>query len=209
MKKKMDKLKEKIKANKQIIIFLLGLTIVAIIFGAIFVTVLNKNDQTLVKDYLEQYLNNIKNNKLDYLVAFKNSFISNLIYILTIWILGISIIGIPIMLFLFFTKSFILGFSISSIILNYKLKGCLLSFIYIFPHHIINIFLLILLVIYAFAFSIKIINALFNKQTIDFKLITNKYLTVLVITIIGILITSLIEVFITPLIIKLLLPIIK
>ena len=113
------------------------------------------------------------------------------------------------MLFLFFTKSFILGFSISSIILNYKLKGCLLSFIYIFPHHIINIFLLILLVIYAFAFSIKIINALFNKQTIDFKLITNKYLTVLVITIIGILITSLIEVFITPLIIKLLLPIIK
>ena len=63
MKKKMDKLKEKIKANKQIIIFLLGLTIVAIIFGAIFVTVLNKNDQTLVKDYLEQYLNNIKNNK--------------------------------------------------------------------------------------------------------------------------------------------------
>lgn len=202
MKKKMDKLKEIIASNKRIIIFLLGLTIVAIIFGAIFITILSKNDQGLVKNYLEQFLNNIENNKLDYWEAFKNSFISNLILILIIWILGISVIGIPIMIFIFFVKSFILGFSISSIIFNYKLKGCLLSFLYIFPHHIINLFLLMFLVIYAFAFSIKIINALFNKKTIDFKLITNKYLTILIFCTIGILLTTLIEVFLTPLIIK-------
>lgn len=209
MKKKMDKLKEIITANQRIIIFLLGLTIVAVIFGAIFITILSKNDQALVKNYLEQFLSNIENNKLSYLDAFKNSFVSNIILVLIIWILGISIVGIPIMLFIYFFKSFVLGFSISSIIFNYKLKGCLLSFIYIFPHQIINIFILMFLVIYAFAFSLKIINALFNKKTIDFKLITNKYLIILLICITGILFTTLIEVFATPFIIKSLISFIK
>jgi stage II sporulation protein M len=209
MKKKLDKLKEMLKLNKKMLVFLLGLSIIAIATGAIFVTILSKTDQELVKDYIAKFLTNIDSNKLDYLAAFKNSFISNLIFIISIWLLGISVVGIPIMLFMYFTKAFIIGFSISNIILNYKLKGCLLSLAYIFPHQIINLFIYILLIIYAFAFSLRIIDAIFKKKTIDFKFIVNKYLIVLAICMLGILLTTLIEVFVTPVIIKTILPLIK
>lgn len=209
MKKILDKLKDKIKLNKRMVIFLLGLMIIAIITGAVFATTLNKTDQALIKDYLAKFIQNIETNKLDYFEAFKSSFVSNTIFVLGIWLLGISVIGIPIMLFMYFSKAFILGFSVSNIIINYKLKGCLLSFLYIFPHHIINLFIFIFLVVYAFAFSAKIINAIFKRKSIDFKLIINKYLLVLLICFIGITITSLLEVFLTPNLIKLVLPFIK
>lgn len=209
MKKILDKLRQKIKSNKRMLVFLLGLMIIAIITGAIFATVLSKSDQGLVKDYIAKFFQNIETNKLNNLLAFKNSFISNLIFILGIWLLGISVVGIPIMLFMYFSKAFILGFSISNIILNYKLKGCLLSFVYVFPHHIINLLIFIFLIIYAFSFSLKIINALFKKKTIDFKLIINKYSIVLAICIAGIVVTSLIEVFLTPVFIKTILPFVK
>ena len=129
--------------------------------------------------------------------------------IIIVWLLGISIIGIPIVIIMFFIKSFTLGFSISSIIFNYKLKGCLLAFTNIFPHQILNFLIYMILTTYSIFFSLKIINSIIKKKTIDFKILMNKYFKVLIFSIIIILISILIEVFITPLLIKITIPFIK
>lgn len=209
MKKILDKLKEKAKVNKKMVLFLVGLVIVGLITGSLFVTVLDKSDETLIKEYLSKFITNIDQNKLNYLDAYKNGLISNILFVIGVWLLGISVIGIPITIFMFFSKAFILGFSISSLIVNYKLKGCLLSFIYIFPHHILNIIVYIIMMIYSISLSLKIIDALIKKKTIDFKKIINKYTFILLFTTITIIITTTYEVFIVPNIIKALLPIIN
>ena len=148
MKKKVDKLKSIFIINKQIVIFLLGLSIIAIIAGALYITILNKTDQTLIQNSINEFFNNIKTNKLNFGLSLKNAILTNIGFIVLIWLLGISVIGIPIIIFLFFSKVFTLGFSISSIIFNYKLKGTLLSFLYVFPHHIINIYIYINILCY-------------------------------------------------------------
>lgn len=209
MKKQWDKLKSIFIINKQITIFLIGLSIVAVVAGAFYITILNKTDQSLVKTSINEFFNNINNNNLNYIASLKNIILTNVGFIIVIWLLGISVIGIPIIIFLFFSKAFVIGFSISSIIFNYKLKGTLLSLFYIFPHHIINIYIYIILIAYAISLSFKIIESIIKRKSIDFKVVMNKYLYVLLVSLIVIVITSLFEIFAMPAILKIILSLVK
>ena len=205
----MDKLKNAIVINKKMITCLIVIVLVGIITGSLLVAVLNESDKNLVTEYINMFFNNIKDNKLNYIDTLKNSIISNMSLIIVIWLLGISIIGVPIITFLYFCKSFILGFSLSSIIMHYKIKGCLIAFLYIFPHQIINIIMLTILMTYALSLSFKLISSFFKKKTIDFKIIMKKYLVILLFSLLISIISSLLEVFLMPKLIKMVIPLIK
>ncbi len=205
----MDKLKGTIKVNKKTLLFFTILLIIGIIAGSIFMAILSETDKKSVTDYFNNYISNIENNKLNYLESIKNGLFNNLLYIIIIWILGISIIGIPIVTIMFFIKSFTLGFSIASIVFNYKLKGCLLNFINIFPHQMIYFLIYMLITTYSIFFSLKMINSIINKKNMDFKVMMNKYVKILIISVIAITIGIIIETFITPLLIKIIIPLIK
>lgn len=205
----MDKLKGTIKVNKKTLLFFTILLIIGIIAGSIFMAILSETDKKIVIDYFNNYISNIENNKLNYLESIKNGLFNNLLYIIIIWILGISIIGIPIVTIMFFIKSFTLGFSIASIVFNYKLKGCLLNFINIFPHQMIYFLIYMLITTYSIFFSLKMINSIINKKNMDFKIMMNKYVKILIISVIAITIGIIIETFITPLLIKIIIPLIK
>lgn len=209
MKSKLDKLKSIFIINKQITIFLLGLSIIAVIAGAFYITILNKADHTLIKTSVNDFFNSIQNNKFNYIPTLKNAVFANIGFVILIWLLGISVIGIPIIIFLFFSKAFTLGFSISSIIFNYKLKGTLLSFVYVFPHHIINIYIYVILIAYSISLSLKIIDSIIKRKTIDFKIIMNKYLYILIVSTIVVILTTILEVFLVPSLTKLVLSLIK
>ena len=207
--KYLDKLKSKVRRNKKMILFLVGLMMVGFLAGSIFIALLKQTDQELIKEYLTTFMTNIETNHLDFISAFLNSIGSNLFLVLFIWLLGISVIGIPIILFLFFSKAFVLGFSITSIILNYKLKGCLIAFFYIFPHHVINMMIYIMLLMYSLTVSFKIIRAMLKKEAFDFKSIIKQYSRILVYSILGIFITTVFEIYATPFLLQTLLPFVK
>lgn len=198
MAKTVDKLKSKAKNNKTIILFLSIIAILGIIFGSIFITIISKSDQTLTKNYIENFMDTISTDKINYMKCLKNTLISNISFITIIWLLGISLIGLPIIIFMYFSKCFVLGFSVAAFILKYKSKGVLLAFVYIFPHHLINLIFYTLLMLYALKFSIFLINAIFNKKTINFRAIIRVYIKIFIIVLISIIITSLFECFITP-----------
>lgn len=202
MKQIIDKLIDAAKKERKKIIFLIVLALIGITMGSIFTTMLSQNDKVLAQTYIKDFITNINNNKLNYLDSFKSAFMSNVILILTIWILGISIIGIPVNIFIYFVKTFVIGFSLSAFILTYNVKGCLLGLIYIFPHHIINIAIYILLLMFSLNFSLKILKSLKSKKQMSLRLTFNRYIVILVFTLIVILLTTLTEVFVTPFIIK-------
>lgn len=205
MKKVMDKLKEKTKNNQRLILFLIGISIIGLLFGSIFITIISKQDQSLIQNYIKTFINTIQNGQLNYITAIQNTLVGNFSFVIAIWLLGISIIGIPIIIFLYFTKSFMIGFSVASFILNYKWKGILYSLIYIFPHHLINLIFFTLLMIYSLKFSFYLLDSIIKKKTIHFKNLINPYLGVLIIVIIVLLVTSLYETFAVPYLLELIL----
>ena len=186
--------------NKKIISFLLGIGIIGIIGGSIFITILSKSDQAMVNDYVKNFIKNIDN--IDYISYIINSLLTHLIFIISIWVLGISIIGIPIIIFMYFSKLFTLGFSLSSFILVYKTKGLLMIIIYFIPHQLLNIGIYTLITLYAIKISNNLIYSIFNKKEVRFKKIMNKYIYILVVCLIGIIISVLYENIIMPILLN-------
>lgn len=190
--------------QKKVYIFLIGLIIIGIISGICFWHMINSNDKSLVIKELTNFFTNIKNDvSINYGVSLINSILTNFSYVIIIWLLGISIIGLPIILVILGVKSFIVGFSISSIISIYGFKGILGALAYIFPHQICFLLLLILLGFYSISFCIKLFKYLFLKQLINFKIAMRKYLKILILSLIVSLFISLFETFISTYFIKL------
>lgn len=209
MKKKMDKLKSKIKSSKKFTVFLVVLLLVGVIAGTLFITILSSSDKSLVKEYLNSYMSNIEKNKINYLSLFCNSFLKEFLISGAIWLLGISIVGIPVILFLFFKETFVLGFSIGSMLFVYKGKGLIYALFYIFPWQILNIIAYGFLLTYALSVSMKMIEAVFKHKTIDFKAIMGKYSKVFGVALILFFVSSLMEAFLVPNILKWILSISK
>ena len=200
----MDKLK--IKINKKIFVFLFVLMLMGIIAGSIFTTILNSSDKELVINHLNEFIDNINNNRLDYLFALKNNLITNISYVILIWLLGISVIGLPIIIIMFFTKCFILGFSVGAVLTTFKLKGILVSLVYVFPGQVISLLFFFLFMMYSMSFTFKMIYAILKKKSIDFKLIMNKYFKILLIVLGVVILMSLYDTYLMPRLIKLLIP---
>ena len=66
MKKAMDKLLSNIKFDKRYVFFSLIIVILGIITGALFIVMLKNEDKTLVIEYIESFIENIKTNKINY-----------------------------------------------------------------------------------------------------------------------------------------------
>lgn len=198
MKKIWDKTFKKIHTNKRMLVFLFTLLFMAVLFGSFFATKLSTNDLEEIKSSLDTFFSMTKQNKLNPLPAFFQSFGANMMFTIVIWILGISVIGAPLMIVLFFMKAFTLGFTIASMIKIYHLKGLLYSLIYIFPHQVINLFVFIFFIMFSMSLSITLFQALLKKKTVDFSKVMNRYVFILAITIGILIITSLLEIYLMP-----------
>ena len=198
MKKILNKV---LNIDKKTFIFLAIISIIGIITGALFMTVLSSNDKDIISNSLNDYITNIHLVKMDF-NTFLNNFILNILYASIIWLLGISIIGLPIVIIIIFFKSFILSFSVSSFIINYKFKGLIYSLIYIFPHMIINLLIYIYLGVYSIKLSSSLLKAIINRQNLNFKNSMITYLKLFLISFVIIITTTLYETFIMPIILK-------
>ncbi len=205
----MDKLKFKIVINKKILLFLVILLLIGIMFGSVFIRILDNSDRNLVTEYLNNFINNIENNKLDYFMALKSNLITNISFVLVIWLLGISLIGLPIVIIMYFSKTFILGFSIGAILSVFKIKGLLFSLVYIFPGQVISLLLYMLLTMYAMSFSFKLFYAIIKKKTFDFKNIMNRYFKILIVILVFIILMVLYDTYLMPRLVKTIIPFIK
>jgi len=200
------KLMDKLIINKKLFLFLIIFSLIAIIFGSIFTVIIGKDNSLTITSKTTEFITEI--NKLNYLESFKNVFSYNLLFLIIIWLIGISIIGIPITLILFFIKTFSLGFTISSFILTYKVKGLLINAIYIIPCQIINLIISIYLISFSLIISFKLLESIIKKKSVNFNFISG-YKKILFITIFVFLLSNLYEVFIMPNILNIVLHLIK
>ena len=197
------KVNDKLKEQKKIYIFIIIVMLLGLISGIIYAVILNQNDHTIVKDSLDSFFLSIKDNNIDYKSALINSLIGNITFTTFIFLLGISIIGIPIIILSLFLKTFIFGFSIYSIIYTHHLNGILKAITYTLPHQLITILMTLFLGFYALYFGIKLFKYLFRGKDINLRHSMKRYLQVYITVLIINIACSFIEVFLSPTLIKL------
>ena len=204
MNRKIYAAKNDLKAQKRLYLFLITVILLGIISGIVYTFFLDKDSKIKVLESIETYFYLIKNStSINYIKSLSSSCFINIAYLLLIWLLGISLIGFPIIVIILFFKSFIIGFSVSSIIMKYGLKGLFGSFLYVFPHQIVMLIIYLLVSFYSINFCYKLFKYLFFKKTINFKYSMDKYVKILIISSIISIITTLYEVFISTYLMKL------
>lgn len=186
---------KKICKNK-LLLFLVIITFISFLFGVFFIAIISKDNQELVRNTINSYFLNINEGKFQYLKNLWSILFSNLFLILFIWIMGISIIGIIIGLLLLIYKSFLVGFSFTSILYTYGFKGIISSVIYILPE-LFNLFVVFLLTYYSISFSMLLFKCLFKKKDYN-RMFVKRYLKLLIVCILLIVVSSLISTFIIP-----------
>lgn len=200
--KNKTKLMNLILPNKKVNLFIISIIILGVISGSIFLMLTCAADKNAVMEQIKTFMTNTNNNSIDIGLALKNSLIINYVFIILIWTLGLSIIGVLVNIFLTFIKGFLVGFSISSLFLTYSYKGLFIALIYTFPIQIINIFVVSLLSIYSIMFSKNLLEIITSKKNNN-RLMLKKYIVILSISVILSFISSLLEVYLFPNILRL------
>ena len=196
------KLMDLILPNKKINFFITTIMVLGIISGSIFLMMSSETDKVNVITQIETFFKNISNDSIDNGLALKNSLIINYLFVVIIWILWLSMIGIVINIFLTYIKGFLVGFSLASIFLTYKSEGILACILYTVPVQIINVIVVIILSIYSVMFSLNLLEII-NSKNNKTKLMIKKYFIILILCIILSFISSLLEVYLFPNLLKL------
>lgn len=192
MKELVKKLKE-----KKLFIIIFIVTVISFIIGILLISILSGNNKSLIVKSLNNFFISIKENKLNQSVLLYKTLTNNIIINLIIWILGISIIGIPIVISILSFKSLTFGFTISSLIYTYKFNGIIKSIIYIIPN-LINLFIIFVLSYYSISFSLMLFNYLFRKKEYNKRIIVNRYLKLILISLLLLILTAVLESFVMP-----------
>ena len=177
------------KKQELLYLILIGLAIISFLCGVLFIFALSKSNLLYIKDNIPLYFDNLEVS----ITSFFKCLFNNYIYLIIIWILGISIIGLPVVLFMFIFKSFIFGFSLSCIFYVYGINGILISILNILINKTIYQILLILITFYSVNFSIRLFKMLFLKKSYNIKESMNKYVKVLIFSLVITIFISLYE----------------
>lgn len=188
--------KAKKKVNKLLLILLIS-TIISFILGCLFISIVDNNGRSLIKESINSYFDGIFDGKTNYINGLYTILPRNIFTNIIIWLVGISIIGIIIVSCLLLFKSFLVGFSLSSIIYTYGFKGMLISIIYMISE-VINLFIIFLLTYYSISFSILLFNYLFRKKDYNRRIIMKRYIKIFIICLGITILNSLISIFLIP-----------
>lgn len=121
MKKKESLIKRTIENNiydnVKIYTILIIIFFIGIVLGIIFVNNTNQIQQEQISQYINNFMDKIKNgDQISPLLIIKSSIISDCIIVLILWCLSLTIIGMPLIYMVILYKGCSIGYSISSII---------------------------------------------------------------------------------------------
>ncbi len=200
-----------IKANSHTYFMLFLAFAIGVSAGAFTVNGLSTVQREELMDYFKGFLNLIDNQKIESNELLRISVFENLKIVLVIWILGVSIIGIPFIFVVIGVKGFITGFSSAFIIDTLGAKGGLFTLFTFFPKEVIVIPCIIAIGVRALNFSKTIINNKSRKSLAKENLKTNfiSYSIITVLYCVFLIPAILLESYITPILIKMIAPIVS
>lgn len=174
-----------------------------IILGIYSVKYLGEFERNDLVNYLMNFIDPSDTKGISYKLIFLQSIKNNLPVIIFLWFLGLTIVGIPIILIIDLLKGFTVGFTFSFMISGLGKSGIGIAILGVLPQNLFYIPCIIFASAVSMEFSIMLLKNKFNKQwtsSISGRII---YYSVIFIVIIAFLfIGIIIESYVTPYFVK-------
>jgi len=154
-------------------------------------------------NYLTNFIDPTNTSGISYKLIFLQSIKNNLPVIIFLWFLGLTIVGIPVILIIDLLKGFTVGFTFSFMISGLGKSGIGIAILGVLPQNIIYIPCIIFASVVSMEFSIMLLKNKFNKQwtsSLSSRLIY--YSVIFIVLIIFLFIGIVIESYIAPYFVK-------
>lgn len=199
-KRKSNSLKEiilnNIYENLKSYIIVAIIFIIGIIIGVIFINNTNNNQAEEIQSYINNFVNSLKQDyHIDKIELMKKSIGDNLILIISMWFIGSTVIGIPIVLGIIAFRGFCIGYTVASIIGTLGVqKGLIFLFSTIFLQNLIFIPVILCMAVSC----IKLYKSIMKdkrRENIKIEIIRHTLMSIMLLLIL--VIASLVEVYIS------------
>lgn len=194
-----------LEEHRAIYLFTSVLFLMGVIFGAIIVNSLSITQKHDLYMYVNQFFGQVASNELaDAKAMFTQSFTHYAKYFGLMWLLGLSIIGLPVILILLFLKGVVVGFTVGFLVNQMGVSGFFLAFLSVLPQNFILVPAFIIVGTASIAFCLKMIRQQFierHRQPIFPQFL--KYSLLIVAVGSALLFSSAIEAYVSPSLMKL------
>ena len=184
-------IKQDILNNTKSYLIVIGIFIIGILFGVIFINQLENKEE--ITNYINTYIDETKTlENGDFIGELKNDIKQNIGLVILLWFAGTTIIGIPIVLGIILFRGFCLGYTISTCVYVLgRVKGLLFILITMLMQNIIYIPVLIILGVS----SIKLYKSIIkDKRKENIKISILKHTLTSIILAFALIIASLIKI---------------
>jgi stage II sporulation protein M len=196
-----------VESLKSQYLFVSVLFLMGVIFGAVIVNSLDPAQKEGLLGYLSHFFEGLVRDSIaESGVAFQHSFGDHLKTVGLMWILGLSVIGIPVLLLLIFLKGLVIGFTVGFLVNQLAWDGLWFSFVAVVPQNLLVIPALIIITVAGLRFSTVLVkNRLIHHrgaiypEFVSFSLLVTSMAAVL-------LISSLFEAYVSPVMMKSVVP---
>lgn len=197
---------EHIQQNFWLYVISLLCILTGIVLGIYTVKYMGINEKSDLINYFTSFTQNILRGDFKYKTIFMDVLKNNISLIFAMWFLGLTMVGIPVILVIDVIKGFTLGFSISFVINGLGTKGLAVVLVGVLPQNIIYIPCVLVASVIAMEFSLSILRDKINKQRLNSIWIKiTSYSFVFIITSAFMCTGFLFETYITPSLVKLIL----
>ena len=195
---------EYLKANVVAYFFSVLIFLIGVVIGALAVKTLPEDQKIELIGYLKIFFQGLAQGPgaSDTPELFTTVLLNNVKTIALMWLLGFTVVGIPFVLFIIFTRGFVIGFTVGFLVNEYVLRGLIFALASVLPHNFVAVPALLITGVSATSFSLLLVRRRLRAkvnlfyESIGYSLLCLVMLAVMVVA-------SLIEVYISPVFMKL------
>ncbi len=133
------------------------LLMAGIAIGSVVVQLIEKHELADLAHYFNAFMITYPIKDINSLLIAQKAIIGNIKFMLMIWFLGLTIIGIPAILLIVFIRGLILGFSVGFLVMQKGIIGIILSLLAVLPQNLFFIPAFIVASVAAIVFSLSLL----------------------------------------------------
>ncbi len=190
--------------NLPLMFFVLFIFIIGVAFGAFAIKTLTYAKRLELVNFLSTFFNGLAGKfENQNQIQLMDAIWLNVKIVALMWILGLSMVGMPGIPIIVFLRGFIIGFTVGLLVNELGYKGMIFALVSVLPQNLIIVPATVLAGMAAIGFSVTLIKSLVLKRPINFGTYLMSYSIIMILISCTLVIASLIEGFITPVFMRL------
>lgn len=193
---------EYFKRNWFLFLFITVFLCAGIFFGAMAAKTISIDRADHLSGYLNSFLDKVATTPVGGQLYFRHNVLNNLYIMIAMYILGLTVIGIPLVLVAVFSRGFVLGFTVGFLVREKAVKGLIFALISVLPHNIMIIPAIIAGGVTALSFSALVIKRRFGTQNTALAGSLGVYTGIMLVLCLAATAAGFVETYVTPVFIK-------